>query len=205
MEAASGRRKRSGQHRSGHRHDGSFYMCSGKAGNPTGFAAWWNHLSGGGICTELDKVNSNKGDMLLNTSFAPFFDDVRDGAYDSGLLTPPCGQFNPRRIAFPDDRYPVLRTLADFGMGVTGLSDRCQISVDAVNVLAVRVCLVARKMFDLRRSWVIENPPTRSDSTGAFRRFFRPQLDGHASFFILPCMQALIEYTGALFALRGLG
>ena len=143
--------------------------------------------------------------MLLNTSFAPFFDDVRNGAYDSGLLTPPCGQFNPRRIAFPDDRYPLLRTLADFGMGVTGLSDRFQISVDAVNVLAVRVCLVARKMFDLRRSWVIENPPTRSDSTGAFRRFFRPQLDGHASFFILPCMQALIEYTGALFALRGLG
>ena len=54
-------------------HKRSFYMCSGKAGNPTGFAAWWNHLSGGGICTELDKVNSDEGDMLLNSSFAPFY------------------------------------------------------------------------------------------------------------------------------------
>ena len=85
-------------------------------------------------------------------------------------------------------------------MGVTGLSDRFQRSVDAVNVLAVRVCLVARKMFDLGRPWIIENPPTRSDSTGAFRRFFRLQLAGHASFFTLPCVQELIEYTGAMFA-----
>ena len=178
----------------------AFYMCSGKTGNPTGFAAWWNHLSDGGTCTEFDKVNSAEGDMLLNSSFAPFYGEVRDGAYHSGLLTPPCGQFNPRRIAFPDDRYPILRTLADFGMGVTGLSDRFQRSVDAVNVLAVRVCLVARKMFDLGRAWIIENPPTRSDKTGAFRRFFRVQLAGHASFFTLPCVQELIAYTGALFA-----
>jgi hypothetical protein len=153
----------------------AFYMCSGKEGNPTGFAAWWNHLSDGGTCAEFDKVNSAGGDMLLNSSFAPFYGDVRDGVYHSGLLTPPCGQFNPRRIAFPDDRYPILRTLADFGMGVTGLSDKFQRSVDAVNVLAVRVCLVARKMFDLGRPWIIENPPTRSDMTGAFRRFFRVQ------------------------------
>jgi hypothetical protein len=157
----------------------SFYMCSGKTGNPTGFAAWWNHLSGGGACTELDKHNSAEGDMLLNSSFAPFYGEVRDGAYHAGLLTPPCGQFNPRRIAFPDERYPILRTLADFGMGVSGLSDKFQRSVDAVNVLAVRVCLVARKMFALGRPWIIENPSTRSDATGAFRRFFRLQLAGH--------------------------
>ena len=154
----------------------AFYMCSGKSGNPTGFAAWWNHLSSGGRCHELDKVNSGEGDMLLNTSFAPFYANVRDGKYHAGILTPPCGQFNPRRIAFPDERYPLLRSVADFGMGLAGLSDRFQRSVDAVNVLAVRVCLVARRMFDLRRPWVIENPPTRSDETGVFRRFFRQQL-----------------------------
>ena len=83
-------------------HDGAkkraFYMCSGRLGNPSGFAAWWNHVSGGGACTELDKANSVEGDMLINTSFAPFYADVVGGLYHAGLLTPPCGQFNPRRI-----------------------------------------------------------------------------------------------------------
>ena len=178
----------------------SFYMCSGRLGNPTGFAAWWNHVSGGGMCTELDKVNSAQGDMLLNTSFAPFYSDVTEGVYHAGLLTPPCGQFNPRRFVFPDARFPVLRTLADFGMGISGLDARIQRSVDAVNVLAARVCLVARAMFDLRRPWVIENPPTRSADGGVFGRFYRPQLREHASFFTLPCVQELAKHTGALYA-----
>ena len=55
-------------------------------------------------------------------------------------------------------------------------------------------------MFDLRRPWIIENPPTRSEQEGAFARFYRPQLDQHASFFTLPPVQALQRYTGALFA-----
>ena len=104
----------------------AFYICSGELGNPTGFAAWWNHVSGGGVCDEFDKINATGGDMLLNSSFAPVYTDVRDGVYHAGLLTPPCGQFNPRRIAFPDERYPVLRSVVDFGMGVAGLSDRFQ-------------------------------------------------------------------------------
>ena len=148
----------------------------------------------------FDKVNSMQGDMLLNTSFAPFYTDITQGVYHAGLLTPPCGQFNPRRFVFPDERFPVLRTLAEFGMGITGLDAKMQRSVDAVNVLAVRVCLAARAMFDLRRPWIIENPPTRSAEEGVFSRFYRPQLRNHASFFSLPCVQDLGQYTGALFA-----
>jgi hypothetical protein len=177
----------------------AFYACSGKAGNPSGFAAWWGFLSGGGVCTEMDKVNSPAGDLLLNTTFEPFYERVRGGAWAAGILTPPCGQFNPRRIMFPHPRFPVMRTALEFGLGVAGLSEKHQRSVDAVNILAERVCLLARAMFNLRRPWVIENPPSRGQQTGIFARFYRVALKLHASFFDLPCVKALAAYTGALF------
>ena len=177
----------------------TFYMCSGPRGNTSGFAAWWRFISKGGKCDEYDRMHGDGGDMLYNKTFAPFFAAIAAGNYVGGLLTPPCGQFNPRRLLFPHPRFPVLRSIVEHGLGVKGLAAPYQHAVDRMNVLIQRICLVARAMTDLKRPWILENPPSRSDETGIFKRFFRENLRLHASLFDVPCVVALAEYADALF------
>ena len=177
----------------------AFYACSGPKGNKSGFAAWWSYITAG-TCDEFDKEHGTQGHLLLNSTFAPLHAKVVAGEYWAGLLTPPCGQFNPRRILFPDQRFPVLRTIFDHALGVNGLEDIFQRSVSAVNVLIERVCLLAGAMTDLRRPWIIENPPARSHKTGPFQRFFRQVLELHGSFWDVLCVRSLRAHAKALFA-----
>ena len=145
-------------------------------------------------------VDEDGCDLLRDDVFADLMVRIRAGEFFSVIIGTPCSTFSVARIpknGVYDGGPRQLRDINRPGRGRTNLNLSDQRTLDLANILVERSVLIARAVRAAGGTFLIENPPTRSDPAS---ELYRWMWRSHASLWMHPSVAALVAESSSRMA-----